>query len=161
MKFKREGTVIQIEIEGSIGETSPFFTIPIKDSTEIIIDMDKMTYMNSIGVKNWIIWTMKIPSKCEVKLLNAPVLIASQASMVQGFVTPKIKIESVRIPYACESCGLEKSELAQANKDFFYENPPQQAKLALIPEMPCPKCQTGKLELDIIPEKTFRFLKTR
>lgn len=161
MDIKRDGSVIKVEIEGSLGETSIFFTMPIKDTTEIVVNMEKMTYMNSVGVKNWIVWTMKIPRNCTVRLLNAPVLIAAQGSTIQGFMTPNIMLESVRIPYACDECGFEKFELAHVNKEYFYKTPTHSAKIALAPKLMCPKCNAETLELDIIPEKTFRFLNTR
>ncbi len=120
MKFNRTGTTLEISLEGAIGESTPMFTLPLESTKEIRVDLAKVTYMNSIGVKQWILWTVKIPKDCKVLLFNCPFLFASQASMVVGFAPKNMTIESLKLPYACEACGFEELYLAHRGKDYEY-----------------------------------------
>src|SRR5436189_3867149 len=105
MKVNRNGGSIQVELKGPIGETMPLATLSLVGATELILDMTGVTRISSIGVKNWILWTLGVPKNCKVRMLNCPFAIVSQANMVVGFVRFGMMIESFRAPYACESCG--------------------------------------------------------
>lgn len=158
MKIDRNGSQARINLSGAIGETTPLFTLPLSGVTELILDMTNVTYINSIGVKHWIMWTVKIPKDCKVKMESCPFVIVSQASMVMGFVTPNMIIESFRMPYTCESCSCEELKVATRGKDYNYTTP-EAPKSYNIPEhLPCPKCKQPTFEPDFISEKTFKFL---
>jgi hypothetical protein len=147
-----------IAIEGAIGESTPMFTLPLENTKEITLELGKVTYINSIGVRQWILWTMKIPRDCKVKMMNCPFVFASQASMVVGFTTKNMTIESLRLPYACENCGFEDTYLAERGKDYEYPLPGQPARVSAPDRRECPKCKTVQLEPDFFREKTFKFL---
>jgi hypothetical protein len=158
MKTTRDGSTTRIVLDGPLGETSTFFTMLLKDTKELVVDMAEMTYMNSIGVKHWILWTLRLPKDCKVRLIHCPLMIASQASTVVGFMTPKMRIESLRVPYVCESCGAEKILEAAEGRDFHYGAVGARGRVNLPADQPCPKCAAGKLEPDLLIEKTFKFL---
>jgi len=158
MKTQRVGSQLTVALEGPIGETTPMFTLPLGGVTEIILDLGGVTYINSIGVKQWILWTLKIPPACQVKLVDSPFVFASQASIVVGFLTQNMRIESVRLPYACEECGAEETYLAKRGTDFEYSTAEAPSHISIPKERPCPKCEAGKMEPDFFLEKTFKFL---
>lgn len=160
MKSQRQGSRLELFLEGAIGETTPLFNLPVQDVKELVLDMSKVTYINSIGVKHWILWTVRLPADCQVKLVNTPFVIASQASMVMGFTTPNMKIESIRVPYACDACGVEDSRLLVRGKDYEYGDAAKGAKPLMQPpeHETCPKCGAKQLEPDFIIDKTFKFL---
>src|SRR5665213_363285 len=120
MKVTRNGSQFLAEMDGSIGETTPVFTIKLDICQQLTLDMSAVTSINSIGVKHWIMWTTRIPKTCEVAIVNCPYVIASQASTVIGFMTPKMKIESFRAPFICESCNFEQIQLLARGKDYEY-----------------------------------------
>jgi hypothetical protein len=157
MKAHREGTRLQLALEGAIGETTGLFTYPLQNTKELVLDMAKVTYINSIGVKHWILWTLRIPTDCQVKIINTPFVIATQASIVLGFVSKNIKIDSISVPYNCESCGAEDTRMVTRGVDYEYGMPGQKP-MTKIPTVPCPKCKTGTLEPDFMIDKTFKFL---
>ncbi len=144
-------------MSGPIGETTTLFTMPMGGLKEVLLDMNEVTFINSIGIKHWIIWTVKIPAECIVRMQNCPFVIGTQASIVVGFTKPNMKIESMKVPYACDSCGTEHLYLANMGKDYFYAVGDTPAQLLLPESMPCPKCK-GPMEQDFIVEKTFKFL---
>lgn len=151
---------MHFSIDGMIGESSLLFSKSLEGVSELTLDLSKMTYINSVGVKNWILWTNKIPRTCKVRLINSPFVIASQASMVFGFQPKNMTIESVRIPYSCESCRIEIIRLAHRGQDYEYATKELPEKLNFPLELPCPKCPEKLLEPDFQIEKTFNFLKS-
>jgi hypothetical protein len=158
MKITKKDKHFIIALDGAIGESTPLFTTPISDATEITLDMKDVTYINSVGVKEWIIWTNRIPKTVTAKMTNCPFVIANQASMVVGFVTPNLRIESFKAPYLCNGCGTEEQVLFTRGKEFEYAKPPEHRQINIPENRPCPKCRKSDMEPDFIPEKVFNFL---
>lgn len=158
MKFQRTNTTLTVQMEGPIGETTPMFNLPLAGLKEITLDMGKVTTINSIGIKQWITWTLKIPRDCIVKMQNCPFIIGSQASMVVGFTKPNMKIESLRLPYICSECDHEHMREAKIGEDFEYAQGGKPAQIRVPDEVRCPKCGKETAEPDFLIEKTFKFL---
>lgn len=158
MKFQRTSSKLTVQMEGAIGETTPLFNLPLAGLKEIELDMTGVTSINSIGIKQWISWTVKIPTEAQVKMHNCPFVIGSQASMVVGFCKSNMKIESLRLPYICDECEAEHMRLAVRGKDFDYATATTPSKLSLPDPAECPKCKKVTAEPDFILEKTFKFL---
>lgn len=158
MRGNRLVTQLNVEMTGSIGETTPLFKMPMADLKEITIEMKGVTQINSIGVKQWILWTLKLHKDCMVKMLNCPFVIANQASLVVGFTTQNMTIESFRMPYACEECSHEVEQLARRGIEFQYPANGNPKWIRLPQGLECPKCHKGKLEADFFLEKVFKFL---
>lgn len=158
MKVQRGKDNVHVALEGPIGETTGLFILPLQDIKELVIDMTNVTYINSIGVKHWITWAMKLPLTMKIQLINCPYVIVSQANIVVGFMTKNMRIESFRMPYACEECGRE--EIITATRGTNYEYPTAEAPkmINIAEELPCPKCEKGKLEPDFLRDSAFRFL---
>lgn len=158
VKVTSDQNGMHVNVVGSIGEATPLFTLPIGQATQLTLDLSQVTSINSIGVKHWIQWTVRIPKNCPVKLINTPFVIVNQASMVFGFSTPNMKIESFMVPYACDSCRNEQYYLQVRGKDYDYAQPGKPAWNRIAPEYTCLKCGKGKLEPDFSPEKSLKFL---
>lgn len=147
-----------VQMEGPIGETTPMFNLPMAGLKEITLDMAKVTSINSIGIKQWITWTLKIPRDAKVKLINCPFIIGSQASMVVGFTKPNMTIESLRLPYICSECDAEHMRDAKLGVDYDYASTAAPAKINVPEKVQCPKCSKDAAEPDFLTEKTFKFL---
>lgn len=145
-------------MEGPIGETTPMFNLPLAGLKEITLDMAKVTSINSIGIKQWISWTLKIPTGCQVKMENCPFIIGSQASMVVGFTKPNMKIMSLRLPYICGECDHEHMREAKLGVDYHYAEGGNPARIEAPEQVKCPKCGKDSAEQDFLTEKTFKFL---
>ena len=70
MKLKKIGTVYDLEIGGAIGEAAKIFETEMRDATCINLNLDQVTYINSIGVKNWVQWVGRLPQNTEINLNN-------------------------------------------------------------------------------------------
>ena len=160
MKFQRTPILLTVEMEGPIGETTPMFNLPLAGLKEINLDMSKTTSINSIGIKQWISWTLKIPADCTVKLVNAPFIIAQQASMVVGFMKANMHLESLRLPYICGECDTEHMREAKRGVDYAYRAEGVPSKINVPEQTTCPKCGKNSAEPDFLTEKTFKFLES-
>jgi ribosomal protein L44E len=158
MKFQRTPTALNAQMEGPIGETTQLFNMPMAGLKEIVLDMNKVTSINSIGIKQWILWTLKIPKDCVVRMQNCPFIIGSQASMVVGFTKPNMHIESIRLPYICSECDTEHMRDAKMGVDYHYATPSAAPQVNIPEETSCPKCGKETAEPDFLREKTFKFL---
>ncbi len=153
-----DSSVKVIEIVGLIGETSPFFLLPLHNIKELHLDMTKTTFMNSVGVKHWIMWTLKVPKSIKVVLKKCPNMIASQASMVSGFLPANFEIQSFFAPFLCPSCETE--HMVEHIAGVHYKRAvPEAPSWIKLPEIKCPKCKGPEnLEPDFFIEKVFAFL---
>jgi hypothetical protein len=156
VKVKKTGTIYEITLEGQIGEACPLFNHDVRDATKIVIDGSKMTYINSIGVKNWILWTVRIPAKSPFLLEKLPLVMINQASTVKGFLPRHASIESFFAPYVCPDCNTEKVLLLTRGKDYQYASPGVK-RMVNLPKVECPKCKAA-MEADFLEAKTFSFL---
>jgi hypothetical protein len=158
VKVQRSQSALQIQLEGAIGETTPMFALPMAGLTEISLDLSGVKSINSIGIKQWILWTLKVPQSCSVKMIKVPFLLATQASMVVGFAPSNFAVESMSLPFVCESCGHEFSVLIERGTHYQYAVGTQPRQLSLPDGAPCPKCKSTEIDSDYIVEKTFKFL---
>lgn len=156
MKVKKNGTEFEFILDGAVGEGSPLFEQDIRSATRIVIDAEKMTYINSIGVKNWIIWTGRIPRTCGFQLVNAPLVMINQASTVVGFMPAHGLVASFNAPYVCPECDAELMVKVELGKHYGYAEGGQ-PRLLKLPEVACPKCKTI-METDFLEAKVFTFL---
>jgi ribosomal protein L44E len=78
--------------------------------------------------------------------------------MVVGFCKPNMKIESIRLPYICEECGMEHMRMAVRGKDFEYATAGAPMKVDVPDPAECPKCKKVIAEPDFLVDKTFKFL---
>ena len=159
MKIQKTGTTCEVYIEGPLGEVSPLFSQEVRGLTRLVIDGEKMTYMNSIGVKNWIMWTTRITKNCQFVLRKVPLLMINQASQVLGFLPEHGIVESFNAPYICESCNTEVMVLLVNGRDFEYPTSTATSKINL-PKRACPKCK-AVMEPDFMESKVFMFLERR
>jgi hypothetical protein len=157
VKVTNNGSKYQFVLSGSIGETNAMFIYNITGATEITVDLKDITYINSIGVKGWVDWALKIPKSCKVIFLNCPHVMINQFNMVVGFMPINGMVKSFFAPYHCESCSHEKIELFSEGIEYFYNPPPGQAAINYPEEKPCPKCGE-KMEADFFRSKVFKFL---
>jgi hypothetical protein len=158
VKIEREDTRLRTYLDGSIGESTPLFILPLAGVTSITVDLSNVHSTNSIGVKHWILWTLRIPKSCTVKLVNCPYMIVSQANIVVGFLSPGMTLESFRAPYVCEECGVEFIRTLTRGKDYDYASTTKPYAINLPSHIECPKCKKTELTPDFFLEKTFKFL---
>lgn len=160
MSIQMDKGRLDISIEGPISEKNPFFDINPQRFESINLDLTKVTFINSIGVKNWINWIGRSSKESTITLNNCPFVIVNQANIVDGFLPRNATIASFFAPYICDKCSNETTIKLEQNTHFIYATV-DAGSITRIPEsITCQKC-AGVMEPDFIKEKTFSFLKSK
>lgn len=156
MQVKKTGTNYEYILEGPIGEGATIFDRDVRDATKMDVDGGKMTYINSVGVKKWILWNSRIPATAAFRLRNLPLVMINQASTVQGFLPAHAVVESFFAPYMCPDCSKEETVLLKLGQDYDYGSAAAPKRITL-PKKTCSKCNV-EMEPDFLEAKAFTFL---
>lgn len=156
---KANGDAIEVFLEGPISEKTEIFDIKIQNFKDIKLNMAKVTFINSIGVKNWISWTMKMATGAKLTLEECPYVIVNQVNIVHGFVPKSTVITSFFAPFLCDECSHE--QVLKLEHGVHYKYAQHQLPHEVnLPEVICAKCG-AVMEPDFMVDKTFGFLKEK
>lgn len=149
-----EKNTLHLALEGEIQATGALPILDMSGLKELNLDIGKVTYINSGGIRNWIVWISDLnknfPS-VEFVFRQIPPIMVSQITNVDSFIPKKSKIKSVYIPFFCDHCGAAATRLFEPQK-YFEAATPKAEILAVMSEMSCPKC-SQPMEIDAFPEK--------
>ncbi len=140
-----------LKITGQIDETFPLELSQIEIVGILRIDLQGLTSINSLGIREWIRFFSKIENH-PIELLNCPKIFIDQVNMVQGFINQKDIVKSFYVPYFNDQEKLEKNILFSYGKE--YGTTPLNAHDFIIDE------KGRRLEIDVVESKYFKFLKT-
>jgi len=160
VQITKKGTIVTAEISGNITGECPLFSADLSGIQELWIDLSKMQYLNSLGVKHWVLWTGSLKPTLKITMSKCPSSIINQVNMVAGFLPSAAIIESFYIPYSCEKCSQESSLLHENGKHFVMGNPQRPGWITPIATNPCPKCKVD-MEPDVVFDQYFAFLKIK
>lgn len=140
------GDEVQVELTGIIDEDAIFDKIKNLKMSKFIFDFNKVSMINSCGIREWIKYLQEIEG-AEIKYLNCPQIIIEQVNMVHGFIKKGTVVESFFAPYFCPKCDTEKKILLTSAEVIQSKAPVKQ----------CNTCKTD-LEFDAIEKQYFGFL---
>lgn len=149
-----EKNTLHLTLEGEIQATCALPELNMAGVKELDLDVGKVTYINSGGIRNWIVWMLELNKKfpsVEFVFREIPPIIVSQITNIDSFIPKNAKIKSVFIPFYCEHCGASATKLFEPGK-YFEDAKPKEEILAAMSEMTCPKC-SQPMEVDAFPEK--------
>lgn len=149
-----------IFVSGAVNEETHFPVIEVGDCRVFLIDMEKVTTLNSMGLRNWIVWMKSLKGRIQINFRNCPRVVVDQMNILQGFLPEGAIIESFYVPYHCESCGHDELYLATRGRDYMEATVDAREGVVLKDQHPCIVC--GEIaKWDVIPAKYFAFLKLR
>lgn len=140
------GDEAHVELAGVIDEDAVFDKIKNLQMTRYFFDFNKITMINSCGIREWIKYLQDIEG-ARITYLNCPQIIIEQVNMVHGFIKKGIDVESFYAPYFCPNCDTEKKILLKNSEVVNFKAPVKQ----------CNTCK-GDLEFDAIEKQYFSFL---
>ncbi|MBX2986893.1 MAG: hypothetical protein KF802_03260 [Bdellovibrionaceae bacterium] len=159
---KIHGDTHEFVIEGPLDEKAPLFRHDLTGAQTLILDMKGLSFINSVGVTNWIQWAAKLPPGLKVKMRQCPMLLLNQLRNVHGFMPKGGVVESLQAPYVCPSCNAERTLLFEDGVHYgsgSAENPGK--PFTRLPEpVDCPDCG-DPMEEDFIEHRLFGFLTLR
>lgn len=147
---KSEGSSVVFEIHGNVDEDANFAAPDFGGATAIVLDLEKVTAINSVGIREWIKWVKSFPGTAKLSVRRCPKIIVDQINMVAGFLPQGTVVQSFYVPYYADSSGNEKMVLFENGKEFKDGklNPPAEVK-----------DDSGEvMEMDVIEAKYFKFL---
>ena len=148
---KQEGAKLVIEVKGNVDEDANFTPPDLGSSTIVSLDLEGITAINSVGIREWIKWVKTMPSSVKLSVRKCPKIIVDQINMVAGFLPMATVIESFFVPYYADSSGTEKMILFENGKEF------KGGEIFAPGEV---KDDSGEvMEMDVIEAKYFKFLK--
>lgn len=146
--------ILHLTLEGEIQGSCELPQLEMTDVSELDFDIGKITYINSGGIRNWIIWMSDLSKKfpnVSFVFRQIPPIMVSQITNVDLFIPKKAKIKSVFIPFFCDHCGATSTRLFEPEK-YFEQSKTKEEILALMCDMSCPQC-SKPMEMDAFPEK--------
>lgn len=148
---KVEGGKCVLEVAGNIDEDSSFQPADTGGAAEIVLDLDKVTAINSVGIREWIKWVKTMPAASKLAVRKCPKIIVDQINMVAGFLPAGTVVESFYVPYYSDASGEEKMVLFNNGTEFTNGEVNAPAEV---------KDDSGEvMEMDVIEAKYFKFLK--
>lgn len=121
-KISRTQSIINLQFTGRLDENA---NLPeIESSPTIRIDLQNLESINSIGVRKWSVWSERFKPPTKVILSNCPTVFMKSASLLRGFLTPCMVVNSFYLPYYSEESGEEKEVLLVADSFDVGRLPP-------------------------------------
>lgn len=146
INIKISGDEVHVSLEGVIDEDSIFDKIKSLALGKYFFDFNKVSMINSCGIREWIKYLEGIEGS-QITYLNCPQIIIEQVNMVHGFIRKGIVVESFFAPYFCARCDVEKKIILKSSEVTNYKAPLKQ----------CETCK-GDSEFDAIEKQYFSFL---
>lgn len=143
---KSNGTLLA-KLEGEIIDGSSIPDPDLIGVKNVQLDLDGVRYLNSSGARLWLLWSGKLVNgAAKISLMHVRPVFIRTLSSIREFLPRGSKLESVYVPYFCESCNSNYDRLMLNGKDFT-----SQANRTDLANHPCPKC--GKpAEIDALIE---------
>lgn len=143
-----EGENVIVELVGQIDESASF--PELKSEGLIKINLRGISRLNSVGTRAWCLWIQRFRAPAEIVLIECPVIMVKNFTLVKGFLNDRCRIYSFIVPYYSERTGERRDILLTWGKDFDSKG------LLRLPEV---TDKAGNpMEADVIPESYFAFI---
>lgn len=157
---KHEGDQCTVRVSGAINENIDFTQVDVKSPKVLYLDLKDVKSLNSMGLRNWVLWVKEIKRTTQIVFRNCPHCVVDQMNILSGFLPMGAVVESFYVPYTCLSCSFEHKHLAVRGKDYMEGTVDTKEGAALPQSRQCPECKE-KMEIDVVAAKYFHFLKYR
>jgi hypothetical protein len=150
LRVKNVGSRYYLELSGDLDEDTQFAKLEMPDATEVIVNFEKVTRIQSCGIREWIQLINPFIRLC-FAYINCPKIIIDQINMIDGFLPKNGTVQSFYVPYFNEESGSEKQILFTYGTEFDKNGvyPPNEVR-----------DESGNLmEMDVVEAKYFKFIK--
>ena len=161
MEFKStqfiEGETLVLKLEGAIDEDAAFPSVETEKFSKVVLDLDGISAINSVGIREWMEWIRPIAAKVSLVFRNCPKAMVFQINMVEGFLPQGASVESFYVPYYSEKCDKEQNALFVVGKDVAVEGGSVKVNFDPNSQLQC-SATDCELEMDVTEAKYFQFL---
>ena len=146
VSISTDNEITTFNFEGAINEDFTFSNLLGENSKKYIFNLEKVSLLNSCGIREWIKFINQLPKDAKLEYHNCPTVVVLQMNMVKGFLTQNSKVVSFYAPYFDEEADEEVKILL--NSDQIQDG-----------KAPVMKNDAGEeLEFDGIEATFFKFL---
>lgn len=153
-----EGQNLVLSFEGTIDEDVAFPAIDLKGAQQVVLDLQGVRTINSVGIREWLNWITPLSEKTDLVLKNCPKALVFQFNMVEGFLPARAKVVSFYVPYYCEKCDKEENVLFTTGQDVVSDDGRVVVNKKVQSGCNCADGDCG-LEMDVTEAKYFQFVK--
>ncbi|MGE0173339.1 MAG: hypothetical protein AB7T49_11150 [Oligoflexales bacterium] len=151
IKQEQKNGITRIKIEGKVNEDMPDPNAMDIPTGLLEVDCEALASIDGVGVQKWMNFFRSVRGHgVKLKFTRCSPTLVRQASMLLSGFLPKEEVDSIGLPFFCESCC---TTTVVCHKVFDLQEQSY--------EFQEPHCQTcGKpMEFDDLPELFFQFLK--
>ena len=138
----KKGQTLEFTIEGQIDDHSEFPTVAFTDIDQLNINVSNVSFINSGGVRKWILWNREIgidKPNFDLTYIDLPTVLSKQVVSIDGFIASTAKLQSMIIPFYCDECGHGFKCLFEKGMTLGGRTAAEMISLGCI-ITPCPKC---------------------
>ena len=140
-----------ITLKGQLDDQATLSELLDQIGTHVIIDLGGIRFINSVGVREWIVFLGALVERgTKVVLRKCSEPMVHQMNMVVE-AGAGAEIESFHAPYVCSGCGSEQSVA------LVVAPIRDQLKARTVPTQPCPDCG-DTMRFDDFPNRYLLFL---
>jgi anti-anti-sigma regulatory factor len=138
----------QVALVGRIDDSATFADLPARlPPGEIVIDTEGVTFVNSVGMREWIRLLRALRETGHaIRLERVADVLMTQMNLIAE-LAGAVAISSFHAQYVCPACGAEGTPLVEVG-----------GGLARMPPLPCSECGAA-MELGDFPERYLMIFK--
>jgi anti-anti-sigma regulatory factor len=160
IRIFNDNGVFTLHFIGILDENTDFRPIKLDGAKSIIVDLEKVTGLNSMGLRNWVLWTKSLKAQAQIFFRHCTRPVVDQMNILNGFLPMGAIVESFYVPYHCEGCAHDDNYLAVRGKDYMEGRADSKEGIKIPDERACTACGEP-MQFDVVPRKYFGFLKYR
>jgi hypothetical protein len=138
-----------IIVSGSLDERA---NLPkLTEASQVIINLEQLIYLNSIGVRKWIRWMQEMSNVKSIVLEYCPSIFMKSLNSIKGVLPQNGRVISFYVPYYSDELQERKNVLFKMGTDFTEDG-----KIT-FPKILSPDGRP--MEIDVIEDVYFSFFK--
>ena len=151
VEMSSAGRESRVELTGQLDERADLARVAEKIEGSVTFDLAQVSFINSIGVREWIRLLRNLHEKnVRVNLRRCSEAMVHQMNMIVETVAHS-RVESFFVPYMCDACGAEASMCIEVEPNLSTLRGMQ------APAQKCPEC-SGKMTFSEIPARYLLFV---
>ena len=145
--FSPDNQELHIKIIGPVDENTNYPGLPEGNFSTVKLDLTQFRACNSIGLKTWISFVEDLSEIENLFVSNIPALFVHQMNNVSGMLPKHSTIQSIELPYFCETCNQVRS------LQHSYAN---RKPIEKFPSHSCSDCES-KVVPDVVESVYLKF----
>jgi anti-anti-sigma regulatory factor len=148
---ERGDDISTVSLTGEVDDQATLSDLAETLSGNLVIDLGGVRFINSVGVREWIVFLSALADKgCKVILRNCSEPMVHQMSMVVE-ARGSADVESFYAPFLCDDCAAERSLVLAVAPNL------EALRSRKVPAQKCPDCG-GTMRFDDFPNRYLLFL---